>query len=247
MENPIIATVDDLVKRLRECSAHARAENDPNISVTEPYISLRAPSGHEIHGIDQSVKELFHQLHGRIPNEAEWRDWYQEENIRDSVYRANPHLERTPTTTLQAWENMLEHFLGTRVFLSKLLHEQAHRRELEAARTPSNHYKEIIMGDVFKNISNSSIINRSSFFDALSSLEAKSEPDLMAALESIAGEVEASGNKAAGELLEQLMEELSREEPRRSLIKRSWEGLVDLLPSVAKIATATAALGKLLS
>ncbi len=101
------------------------------------------------------------------------------------------------------------------------------------------------MGDVFKNITNSSIVNRSTFFDAMTNLESKSEPDLMTALEKVAGEVEASGNKDAGELLEQLMEELARENPRKSLVKRSWDTLSEMLPEVAKVAGAGAAIAKL--
>ncbi|WP_166486160.1 hypothetical protein [Jannaschia sp. CCS1] len=246
MENPLISNIDNIVFRLRECIAHSRKINQPDVSVADEYISMRAPSSSEIYGIDSAVEEIFIEIRGRSPEDREWRSWHAWEELDRRDRQANPNYFR-PKKTIEAWTRMLDHFLGARVFLSKLLHEQAHIRENEAARTPSHQYKEIIMGDVFKNISNSSIINRSAFFDTMSSLEAKSEPELMSALEHIADEVEKSGNNEAGELLEQLMEEISREKPRQSLIKRTWSGLTDILPSVAKIATATAALGKLIS
>lgn len=57
--------------------------------------------------------------------------------------------------------------------------------------------------------------------------------------------VAASGNKEAGELLDQFNEELAKPEPRKSLLKRSWDGLVQVLPTVTTVANATTAVAKL--
>lgn len=71
------------------------------------------------------------------------------------------------------------------------------------------------------------------------------EADLMGLLEEVAEQVEASGNKEAGEILEQLTEEISRDAPRASLMKRSWAALTDMLPNIAKIAGAGATISKI--
>lgn len=245
MQNPLIENIDQILSRLRECIAYARKIGNEDVSVTDEFVSMRALHSSETYHIDSAVKELFQSLYGTPPDDSQWMNWYDREYQREKIEDRNPHLH-SRQTTVDAWENMLGHFLATRTFLSKLLHEQDHRREIEAARTPSNQYKEIIMGDVFKNISNSRIVNRSTYFDTMSALESKEQTELMPALDLITKEVASSENAEAGELLEQLLEELQRTEPRTSLIRRSWEGLCDILPSVSKIATAAAALGKLL-
>ena len=243
MNYPLIDILEDLAKRLREILAYSFEKNDPNISVSDPYISLRALTSDEAFGVDGAIRELFFSVRGVWPEDHQWRDYHTKWDRQLSLNSESPFQERL--TNRAAWQLMLEHFTGAKVLVGKLIHEQTHQREMIAAKTPSNLYREIVMGDTFKNISNSSIVNRSTFFNALNALEAKSDQTLMELLESVAEKVEASGNVEAGEILEQLMEELAREEPRQSLIARSWTALTELLPDVATIAGATAALGKL--
>jgi hypothetical protein len=69
--------------------------------------------------------------------------------------------------------------------------------------------------------------------------------DTAALLLRVAELVAKSGNKEAGELLDQFNEELSKPQPRKSLLRRSWDGLVAALPAVTSIAGAAAALAKL--
>ncbi|UZD91757.1 hypothetical protein [Cognatishimia activa] len=108
-----------------------------------------------------------------------------------------------------------------------------------------NQYGNTYMGDHFSNISNSVVLNKSMAKKVVNQFKERSDNDLASFIEELSVVVERSGDKEAGELLDQLNEELDRDEPRKSLLKRTWDGLVDVLPSVAKIAGATAALAKL--
>lgn len=225
--------------------AHSQNIKDPDVSVVEPFISMRALSYDEVYGLDVAVKELFFNVRGAWPKDYEWSSFDERHRRHREIQASSNYPERE--TNRSIWTLQLQHFTGAKVIVSKLLNEQLHQRELMAAKTPSNLYREIVMGDTFKNISNSSVVNRSTFFNAINALESKSDESLMELLEKIAEKVEASGNAEAGEILEQLMEELTRETPRKSLIRRSWDALTGILPDVAKIAEAGDKIGKLLT
>ena len=101
------------------------------------------------------------------------------------------------------------------------------------------------MGDVFSNISNSTIVNRSRVETAFNKYESISEHEVAEFIRQVSEIVAGSGSQEAGELLDQFNEEVGKDEPRVSLLKRSWNSLVELLPEVAKVAGASAALAKL--
>ena len=106
-------------------------------------------------------------------------------------------------------------------------------------------YGRMQVGDVFKDNKNSQIINRSTLENTLNKIRNRSDNEVASFLDELATTDEQSGSKDAGELLDQFNEELAKPDHRKSLLKRSWNGLVELLPSVAKIAGATAAPTKL--
>jgi hypothetical protein len=103
------------------------------------------------------------------------------------------------------------------------------------------------MGDTFSNIQNSTIVNRSTVESAFNKTKSEMGADTAAILLKIADLVAQSGNKEAGELLDQFNEELTKPQPRKSLLKRSWDGLVAILPGVTSIAGAVAAMAELFS
>jgi hypothetical protein len=91
------------------------------------------------------------------------------------------------------------------------------------------------VGDVFKNIKDSTIFNRNIVMGSISNLRERQEDDKAELLEKLTQVVEESGNAEAGELLEGLSEELVRPEPRKSMIRRIWAGFNEILPSVPKM------------
>jgi hypothetical protein len=105
--------------------------------------------------------------------------------------------------------------------------------------------KGMFMGDTFSNIHNSAIVNRSMVENAFNKTKSEMGEHTAVVLLKVAELVAQSGNKEAGELLDQFNEELSKPQPRKSLLKRSWDGLVVVLPAITSIAGAATAIAKL--
>ncbi|WP_342726082.1 hypothetical protein AAFG07_03795 [Bradyrhizobium sp. B097] len=108
-----------------------------------------------------------------------------------------------------------------------------------------DHRRGIFMGDVFSNIQNSTIVNRSTVESAFNKTKSESGEETASILLKVAEFVAKSGNKEAGELLDQFNEELSKPQPRKSLLKRSWDGLLAALPTITTVAGAATAIAKL--
>jgi len=115
----------------------------------------------------------------------------------------------------------------------------------DARNTTTMFIEEYIMGDKFENIQNSTIINKSIVQNALNKASALGGEDVEAALKEIAAHVDESGNVAAGAVLNQFADEVNRDQPDRSRLRQYWDGLVTILPSVASLGSAAAAIAKL--
>lgn len=97
--------------------------------------------------------------------------------------------------------------------------------------------QEIIMGDKFENISNSTIINRSNLENALN--RNKNDKDFAEILDKVRQLVEQSGNKDVGEAFNDFTEELSKEEPKKSKLKSFWDSLTSYLPNILSMTDIT--------
>lgn len=100
--------------------------------------------------------------------------------------------------------------------------------------------KELVMGDKFENIRNTTIINRSVVTDAIKSVRSSAGADVSSALESVAAIVEESKNAVAGSLFNSFSEELAKPAPDKSTLRQYWDGLISMLPIVTKLAEASA-------
>lgn len=100
-------------------------------------------------------------------------------------------------------------------------------------------------GDIYNNISNSTIINRSLLQGSLNKAQEIGGVDAAKMLEAIGKFVEQSGNSEAGELFDQFNEELQKPQSRKSVLRNAWGGLVKTLPTVTSIAGAVGAISKL--
>jgi hypothetical protein len=105
--------------------------------------------------------------------------------------------------------------------------------------------KELVMGNKFENISNSTIINQSLVENAFNQIQKRIDESTANALITIAEEVERSQNAAAGALLDSFMTEVKEEKPNKSKLRQCWEGLLAVLPNLATLADAGAKVAKL--
>jgi hypothetical protein len=116
-----------------------------------------------------------------------------------------------------------------------------HREVLDTVTAQTR--TEIIMGDVYKNITNSNLIVRSSLRDAIQKNDIEN-PDLSIALGEIAKVVANSGNKDAADHLNLMTAELAKPEPSKSVVRTFWSGLKELVPLVKDSVEAVAAIEK---
>ena len=90
-------------------------------------------------------------------------------------------------------------------------------------------------GDVFKNITGSTIVNWSTVEASFNKVKEEFDPDIANALKVIAEQIEKSGNKEAAENFDAFNEELQKPEPRKSVLRAHWGGITAALPSVLQM------------
>jgi hypothetical protein len=108
--------------------------------------------------------------------------------------------------------------------------------KIQIDRYTTNNIQEVVMGDQYKNITGSTIINRSVLTDSLNKVRIERGEDVAKALELVADVVSKSGNKQAGELFDSFNEELKKAEPKKSVLRSLWDGLVSALPTISTMA-----------
>jgi hypothetical protein len=96
--------------------------------------------------------------------------------------------------------------------------------------------RELIMGDHFEKIgAEATIINRSALSNSLNRTHCEDDGAAAQALQKLAQIIEECGNLEAAENLNALTAELAQPQPRKALVKSFWNGIVAVLPGVAKI------------
>jgi hypothetical protein len=112
----------------------------------------------------------------------------------------------------------------------------------------SNSYKtiikQVIMGDKFENISNSTIINRSNLENVLNKYE--SDNELKNAIQELKQIVENSGNEEAKESFNDLTAEMAKPELKKSKLKAFWSSLTSTLPSILTMTNITEKMANLI-
>jgi hypothetical protein len=105
-----------------------------------------------------------------------------------------------------------------------------------------------VSGDMFSNIgAGATIVNRSTLINSMNALSQKSDEDTANALRELAQAIQDAGNEAAAENFDAFMIELQRPEPRKSLLKSLWAGVVEALPSIVTLADAVSKIASLFS
>lgn len=104
---------------------------------------------------------------------------------------------------------------------------------------------EVVMGDKFENIRDATIINKSVVENSFNKIRAEQGEEVASALKAIAGFIERSGNKEAGELFDRFNEELNKPEPKKSVLKSVWAGIEKAIPVATALAEPVAKLATL--
>ena len=100
----------------------------------------------------------------------------------------------------------------------------------------------VYMGDVFKNIQNATIINKSVVENSFNKIKEGYGEDVAKALLQIAEFIEGSGNKEAGGLFDSFNEELNKPESKKPVLKSIWAGIEKALPAITALSEAIAKL-----
>jgi len=166
--------------------------------------------------------------------EHEWHryDWDAEETLPGFAFRKTIIISRTQTKRLSLLcDSLLEvrSILATTIQRNWTLADLAKTKEMSV---------EVVMGDKFENIQNSTVINRSIVSEAMKTVEASHGADIARSLESVAKTVEESKSVAAGALFESFSRELQKKQPNKSDLREFWEGLTKVVPSIATLAGA---------
>ena len=104
---------------------------------------------------------------------------------------------------------------------------------------------EIKMGNVFKNISNSTIINESEVEECFNKISDKGDDSLANALLEVAEKIEASKDPEAGALFNSFAAELKKEDASKTVLKTLWEGIIRQLPYINTMASVIEKITKL--
>jgi tetratricopeptide (TPR) repeat protein len=104
---------------------------------------------------------------------------------------------------------------------------------------------EVVMGDKFENIRDSTIINKSVVENSFNKIRAEHGEEVASALKEIADFIEQQGNREAGELFDRFNEELNKPEPKKSVLKSVWAGIEKAIPVATALAEPVAKLAML--
>jgi hypothetical protein len=89
------------------------------------------------------------------------------------------------------------------------------------------------------------IVSRSTVQNAFNKVKAEYGEETANALKCVEEEINKSGNKEAAENFESFSEELSKPDPKKSLLKTLWKGTLDALPSLAQLTSVVSSIVKL--
>jgi transcriptional regulator with XRE-family HTH domain len=84
------------------------------------------------------------------------------------------------------------------------------------------------------------IINRSSFNNAVVAVGRMADPETVSALKQVAEFIDRSGNQDAITIFNEFNHQLQEPEPKKSVLRWLWNGIIDTLPDLATLADATA-------
>jgi len=118
-------------------------------------------------------------------------------------------------------------------------------KEKAANLVNNNFYGNTIMGDQFKDISDSTIVNRSLIQSTMKSIEGNYGNDLSNTLNEISKAIEENGDIGVGKVYEAFVGEAGKEAPNKTLLKSLWTGIEAAVPTLKTTAEIGATVAKL--
>jgi hypothetical protein len=100
----------------------------------------------------------------------------------------------------------------------------------------AGNYYGSVMGDVFSEIHNSNIINKSLVENSFNKVKGEHDEETGKVFAEVAKIIGKSGKASAGALFDKFNEELNKTQPEKSKLRDFWDGMVDILPSLATFA-----------
>jgi tetratricopeptide (TPR) repeat protein len=164
------------------------------------------------------------------------KDYYDELNIILNEGRKPGIAEYCPV--YDKISDLIEHVsaVGLRNMFKVYIFDDV--MNLVDEKEPKQKKVEVIMGNKFENIHNSTIINGSVVVDSFNKIKEGYGEDVANALMQIAEFIEESGNKEAGELFDSFNKEIKEQEPKKSVLKSLWGGIEKTLPAITALSTA---------
>ncbi|SFE29649.1 hypothetical protein [Spirosoma endophyticum] len=147
--------------------------------------------------------------------------------LKDYAFR---YSENKEPIIIGDFDEQKEHFDNVEFPISKIINGD-YNPEIVQSYFKRNHINLTLnMGDVFKNISNTTIVNRSLLHSSFVKAESSVGFDKANVLNEIASIVEETKSKDAGELFDSFNEELAKPQPKNTVLKSIWKGMTEAAP-----------------
>lgn len=116
--------------------------------------------------------------------------------------------------------------------LTRLTNQGGNRVTVNNSGTGDSITSSNVRGDV--NVANKSqnVVNKSKVEGSLNAIKQEFGQDAVDAIKRVEEEINKSGNKEAVELFESFNEELQKPEPKKSILRSFWTGIVSLVPTL---------------
>lgn len=154
-----------------------------------------------------------------LNNAVEWITQYT------NRYSHNPKI-------VSDFDEHKNHFEGVDFKLHEIMSNRFNKSLLqEYEYSYQININKVVMGDNFEHISGT-VINHSIVTNSLNKISQQLDEEAVQLLKKITEDVEKSGNKDAAENMEEFHKELQKPEPKKSLLKSFWNGVITAVPAL---------------
>jgi hypothetical protein len=210
------------------------SENDMPASLK--HIIENSPSG-SYHNF--SIEDLDKEIIGKYYDES-GKEFFGEEQTGARDYKV-----LIPEESLVRIDNLCKLLKQCKESVATLFKENWSFKEIMDNKVNSK--IEITMGDKFENVKNSTIINRSVLEDSFNTVKNKMDEETANVLIKISEIIEKAKNTDAAELYNSFNDELKKTEPKKSLLRTIWNGILAALPLLGTTAGIAENISKIIS